>query len=495
MKLPSYLKLSRHGIFYYRIQFLDEQGTRKEMNASLGTRDPTIAKAIAYTLTSKIKPFLTSRTHRAMSIDPLDLDPNSIRELTLKGLKIGATRIDEVVISDEPQQRKKDLDTLTEFAKTFASIETEQEKNTKQYFENEKLEIANYLENETLTLKNAIDDFMLYDKSNLALSSQRTYRFRLKMLSDVVGENKLVNDINTPDIVKAKNNLVLTAPHNSKRHTKEVGKLNPKTIDDTLILWRNFFNYLISEGKYKHDNPAKTVKKPSQNKTAAVGGAAPFTNDELEKIFNYKLLSEVKTPHSLFALTLAYYTGARANEIAQLSLEHIKVIDDCIVIEITNDEIEKTRTKNSSSQRTIPLHPIFNEIGLLDYIDDIKSLSAKRLFPYLPLDSNGKRERYISQDINAYLKKVGVWKHRTKTLHSFRDTFISTMRRLTKEFAVNDYVGHSRKGVEDTTYLDKLTLNEFKELVVNQIPFKLDIEKLKYKKGRWNDYIKKKMCD
>ncbi len=45
-----------------------------------------------------------------------------------------------------------------------------------------------------------------------------------------------------------------------------------------------------------------------------------------------------------------------------------------------------------------------------------------RLFPYLPMDALGKREKYISRDFNEkHLPAVGVHKLRCKVFHSFAD--------------------------------------------------------------------------
>ena len=43
MKLPAYTAKSRHGVYYYRLQYFD--GTkRKEQRFSLGTKSPRVSK-------------------------------------------------------------------------------------------------------------------------------------------------------------------------------------------------------------------------------------------------------------------------------------------------------------------------------------------------------------------------------------------------------------------------------------------------------------------
>ena len=65
------------------------------------------------------------------------------------------------------------------------------------------------------------------------------------------------------------------------------------------------------------------------------------------------------------------------------------------------------------SRRQVPLHPDLWEIGLQDYIDDLRSIGATRLFPTLPANKNGKRERRMSHDGNEYLK-LGFGKYYNK---------------------------------------------------------------------------------
>jgi len=115
VKLHSYLKKNRLGIFYYRVQWRDESGKRRETCASLRTRDPDEARALSYHLSARIKPFL-KRRGMAMEIDPKSINPNNIREFTIEGLRIESgdkkVALDRFQTSDDPHMAKHEIAAL-----------------------------------------------------------------------------------------------------------------------------------------------------------------------------------------------------------------------------------------------------------------------------------------------------------------------------------------------------------------------------------------------
>lgn len=498
MKLHSYLKKNRLGIFYYRVQWRDESGKRRETCASLHTRDPDEARALSYHLSARIKPFL-KRRGMAMEIDPKSINPNNIRELTIEGLRIESgdkkVALDRFQTSDDPHIAKHEIAALESI---LAGMQPKSE--IVAMIEREKQEIDKAIQDQSLTLQQAIDKFMEVEKGGLAASSQKAYKLRMNMLAKHVGPNRGLGFIRKPDVVKAQEAITMTAPHDSKRNTSIKGRLSHQTIKDTLVLWKSFFDWCIRTERYIHDNPAAGLK-PSSEAATSTGGAEAFDEDELKKIFAPENFAKCKRPHHYFVPFLALYTGARANELAQLRLSDIVEKSGLKCLRITHDEDGdvQTRTKNEASVRTIPIHPTLIKLGLLDYVEDLKSIEAPRLFPYLPLgEGTEKREKNVSRDMNSLLKRLGIWVFRRKTLHSFRDTLI---RRLIAANGVDktyraDYVGHSRKGTEETSYAaQKYTPAELAAKVLPEIDFGLSFEGIAYKKGCWNQWLVKNFCD
>jgi integrase len=497
MKLASYLKQSRHGIFYYRIQFQDTASKWREINASLGTRDPIEAKAMAYALTAKIQPFLTHSKGKAMSFDPNDLNPASIREMVLRGVKIGNMTIEHVETSNDPTVAKQELDALASLASKF-DVPDEREQAIRALVDQEKSELESLLQEQKKTLTEAIDSYFKFQVASLSESSKITYRSRLEMLSKHIGGGRQVNSIKSVDVVRALECVKTTAPNDSKRNVKIEGQLGVTTVKDIITLWRSFFDYLISSGYYQHDNPTRTLKAPARPKTEEDNGAKSFTKAELGKIFNPESFSKFKTPHEFFVPFLALFTGARANELACLPVANIGIEGNINFIEFKHDVASNVLLKNAASNRRIAIHPKLIELGFLDYIAEVKALGFDRIFPYLPLDAKKKRERYVSRDVNDYLKKIGVWKTREKVLHSFRDTLISSMADKRAHFEYrHDYTGHSRANctTQSEKYVRKATLEDFANYILPCIDFEfIIVDGFKYQRNRFDDYNSKNSC-
>lgn len=132
MKLPSYFKKSRHGIFYYRLVYY-QAGKQRETRASLGTRCPVEAMSISFILSPRIKPHLNSRKGRTMAIDPRDIDPAKIRELKIRGLKVenGQFSADYIETSDDPAIAEKEMAFLASLSKSDWSPATKDSKQRK----------------------------------------------------------------------------------------------------------------------------------------------------------------------------------------------------------------------------------------------------------------------------------------------------------------------------------------------------------------------------
>lgn len=81
MRLASHLKRSRHGVFYFRLTIPEILrplfGGRREIKRSLSTRDPALARSLAYILSAKYgDAFREIRRMARHDYDPSNFDPN-----------------------------------------------------------------------------------------------------------------------------------------------------------------------------------------------------------------------------------------------------------------------------------------------------------------------------------------------------------------------------------------------------------------------------------
>lgn len=160
---------------------------------------------------------------------------------------------------------------------------------------------------------------------------------------------------------------------------------------------------------------------------------------ELQKLFNNpkmkKFAANPDTAHYCWLPLIGLFTGARINEICQLSpAEDIKqdsgtgiyyfhFTDEGEAVEGVDKSI-----KTNSSKRIVPIHSKLIDLGFLDYVERIKREGSKLLFPaWEPRD--GKASANAGKWFVRYLESIGL---RDKTegarlsgFHSFRHTFIT----------------------------------------------------------------------
>ena len=218
-------------------------------------------------------------------------------------------------------------------------------------------------------------------------------------------------------------------------------KFNNKTINKHFIFYNEFIKYLIREGIFK-ENPIKIKYLKEED-----GGKEPFTNDELNTIFN-----KVKNQEALNYFYFLMYSGLRNQELSKLKICHIK-----------NNVICLEYSKSINGIRTIPLHPCLKNI--------VKQQSQNKksddfLFFNGKFGSNDKR-------LNALLKKAGL----NKTLHSLRKNFSVKLFENTDNMLYIKYlIGHSLKSeITFTTYnREKINIEQLAE-IINKINYDIKI--------------------
>lgn len=214
---------------------------------------------------------------------------------------------------------------------------------------------------------------------------------------------------------------------------------------------KSLLNYALNSGVID-SNPAAGIK--IRTKETPLGARLPFSEKDIQTIFTSKVFMQGYRPkagggEAAFWLPyLAYYTGARLEELGQLHLEDIQKAEGVEFIEFSTqwDTQNSTRSiKTKAGWRIVPLHPKLISLGFLDYVESLQRKKAKRLFPNLPFDKQGDctqnwskwwNQRYLRQELGITDKR--------KTFHSFRHTFVEGCRlRKISEDIQNSLVGHA----------------------------------------------------
>lgn len=215
-------------------------------------------------------------------------------------------------------------------------------------------------------------------------------------------------------------------------------RLQPSTFNTYANLIGGLFKFAQTEDFIK-DNNFNNLRVKRQEKQSR----SAFTDEELQKFFNSDLFAkkeiQVKWAWRFWVPVIMLYTGARVEEICQLYLDDILEEKGVLCFDIcekrdaeTNEKIKSI--KNDQSKRSIPVHPKLKVIGLLEYIQWLRTKGEERLFPTLknkdqkgqykqinPPVSKWFNEDDLKQHKTSYIKKCGIT-DASKVLYCFRHT-------------------------------------------------------------------------
>ena len=210
------------------------------------------------------------------------------------------------------------------------------------------------------------------------------------------------------------------------------------------------FNWAISQG-YTDQNVFRGKLEPIR-KTEKI--EKHFTDQEMNLILGEKLMAESLAPNKperYWTTLISAYSGARLNEVCQLNISDIEKIDEIWAINF-NADCEDKSVKTEVGNRVIPLHPKLLNLGLLDYMKQIKDQNYHKLFPNLKRMRSTGYGTMISRWFAKYLKKLGI-KKKGKNFHSFRHTVVNklTNQKVYEPF-IRELIGHSHGSITLDVY-------------------------------------------
>lgn len=210
---------------------------------------------------------------------------------------------------------------------------------------------------------------------------------------------------------------------------------------------------LAHENERIKDNPAKGVRIfiPKNAPKARVD----FSKDDLKAIFSSPIYSAGLRPiagggEAAYWLPLiALYSGMRMEEIGQLLVSDIRQSQDIWYIDLNQEDGK--RLKNPGATRTVPVHPVLLDLGLITYAQSHKNPKG-RLFPGLKVDAAGVITGNFSKWFGRYLRTtIGITDSR-KVFHSFRHTFKTACRDAHIPKEMHDALTGHREGDTSETY-------------------------------------------
>lgn len=248
--------------------------------------------------------------------------------------------------------------------------------------------------------------------------------------------------------------------------------INVSTFNHYVKNLKTVFAYAIQEG-YCERNPFEGLTIRQRGKASAQ--RARFTEDDLIRLFDPEVYGpETKgRPYRYWLPLLAIYTGARLNELCQLYVDDIEKVDgiECLHIQALRPD---QKIKNATSERLIPIHPELKERGFLDYIADLKVRGEERAFPELSLHKHHGYGHTPSRWFSSFRKRLEFTDAEAKKdFHSFRHTVADHLKQAGQgEDKIAALLGHEFGGITHNRYGKSLRPRGIL-ILVEQLNFKL----------------------
>lgn len=257
-----------------------------------------------------------------------------------------------------------------------------------------------------------------------------------------------------------------------------------------------FFGWLIEQELYRR--PLPKFSATSDENLVSIERDA-FSTEEVTKIFSLPLFTGCMSPeriwvkgdclvqnHLYWAYVISFLTGVRAGELGQIELDDIEAEGGIYYLQLRGFDPKKGRVarkdvkrfKTQSSHRTIPLHPLLLDLGLLDRIDDLRSIGCPVLFPeWEPYPKPGGEMRWgqpLTKSFQYLRGKIG-FERFDVTLYSSRHWFAELIdNSKIKDAARRKLMGHTGNNEIPSRYgrkqrLTNHDLTEFTKILSPEI--------------------------
>ncbi|WP_146044485.1 tyrosine-type recombinase/integrase [Burkholderia pseudomallei] len=473
MKIPSRISQSRHGIYYYRLQFT-VSGKRQERRLSLCTKDPIIAKEKSLLLSAAL---VADRRKLSMANDDVSIK-QTLQRLgdTARDLKIAwnGPNGQSVVMEADPD-KPADLEALKQASEAFWNSELGQsfkreESPAVQPTQPPQPEVGG------MTLEEAIKRYATRQGPKLAAKTLYEYGNYHRIFLEWLNarhktKNIPIRDVNRQDVSIFIDDLLAQGISHHTIQQKYLAAIS------------GLFALAQAEGSFPEGStfPSrghKLLTKREAKKTQGKRSYKPFTDQDLKDIFNPKTYLAQRNPTDYWLPLLALFTGGRISELCQLLTHDVRKIGEIWAIAIT-DEDESQRLKTPAAKRTIPLHPQLIKLGFLDFVDDMASFGGM-LFPYLTANKFSNFSETPSERWGSYLDTIGI-SDRKKVFHSFRSTSNNRLKQNgVSEETRCQFIGHEYDTVNSTNYAELHNVAFLLEHAASKLNFDVDFTVIPY---------------
>ncbi|WP_244285520.1 site-specific integrase [Caballeronia concitans] len=283
-------------------------------------------------------------------------------------------------------------------------------------------------------------------RAKLSRKNLDGYQHSFRLLREIVGGNMPLSAVNR-DHAREVQEVFAHLPANATKrfsgmtlveaaaHARKRGlpPISAKTAEVQLGNFSSFFSWAVRE--HLIDKTPAAGLRPLQEKRSKDEGRQPFSDADLVKLFSDDLFRE---PYRRVAPgwlgrywvpLLALYHGARLNELCQLEVADAGVADSIPFLHFREESAadEEKHLKTRNSERVIPIHPVLQQLGFVEYVEATRKAGHARLFPSLTKSATGYYSDNFSKWFGRFCEKCGVTDSRL-AFHSFRHGFRDAAR-------------------------------------------------------------------
>ncbi len=290
---------------------------------------------------------------------------------------------------------------------------------------------------------------------------------------EIVGD-KPVQSIGKKDVIAYRDTLAKVPAQATQRYpglsirdviekTKDqahIQRISKRTVNQDLIHINALFTYLIDEGQVPD---AHTPVRRVAFRGTVSESYPPFSDDDIRRIFGSETFRlQQQDPQYIaryWLLLILLYTGARREEIADLSLTDIKhETEDGAgpydFFDLTFDAARGRRLKTKGSKRRVPIHTHLIELGFLRYVEARRSSGHSLLFSGSLKAGPGTVGDSVGKWFFRLLVALDIKKDTKKCVHSLRDTLVNKMTEVGVGDDINrKMVGHVGLDVHGKKYV------------------------------------------
>jgi integrase len=172
---------------------------------------------------------------------------------------------------------------------------------------------------------------------------------------------------------------------------------------------------------------------------------------------------------------IAVYSGMRQEEICQLHCEDIRQHEGVWVFDV--HDAPPRQLKNRNARRLVPLHHKLIEVGLLDYVDELRREGSSRIFPNLkPGGADDRFGHNFAKWFTRYRRDVGLYEP-LLDFHSLRHSATTFLIQAGVEpILVDALTGHETAG-ETARYTKQFKIEQLRA-AIDQLNPELDLSHL-----------------